>query len=131
MFPVPCAREAALTRDIDLIADRFELLDRAGAGGMAVVYRARDQSDDTIVALKLLREDGSETRERFLYEARALAELKHPGIVRYVTHGITPSGERFLVMEWLDGEGLSVRLRQGPLGIPSSVALGRRIAQAL
>src|SRR5262249_49662727 len=58
-------------------------------------------------------------------------ELRHAGIVRYVAHGETPDGELFLAMEWLEGEDLASRLRRMPLTTDETVALGKRVAEAL
>src|SRR5262249_34890757 len=63
-------------------------------------------------------------------EARLLAELRHPAIVRYESHGVTPAGEPYLVMEWLAGETLSERLFRGTLSVEEAVVLGRRVAEA-
>jgi serine/threonine protein kinase len=95
-----------------LLANRFEIERAIGVGGMGTVYRAHDRYTDRFVALKLphLEADGSPSWERFDREARILAELQHPGIVAYVAHGQAPSGQRYLAMEWLDGETLALRL---------------------
>ncbi len=53
-------------------------------------------------------------RERFRQEAVAAGRLSHPGIVRYVAHGVAVSGERYLAMEWLDGEDLRQRSGDDP-----------------
>ena len=62
-------------------------------------------------------------RDRFVREASVLAELEHPGIVSYVSHGTAPDGQRFLAMEWLEGEDLSQRLRRGPLSVRDTITL--------
>ena len=77
---------------------------------MSIVYRARDGETGTPCAVKVLARAEPRLLERFDREARLLAELRHPGIVRYVTHGVTPEGDRYLAMEWLEGEDLSERL---------------------
>ena len=95
-----------------LFANRFEIDRTAGAGGMGVVYRARDCLSDQIVALKVLNSPSSDHQEvdRFSREVQILSELRHPGIVGYVCHGQSASGQSYLAMEWLDGEDLASRL---------------------
>ncbi|HEY2367607.1 MAG TPA: protein kinase, partial [Polyangiaceae bacterium] len=102
----------------------------AGSGGMADVYRARDRTTENLVALKLLRATGPEDVARLAREAQALSRLTHPGIVRYVAHG-TAEGEPFVAMEWIEGDTLSKRLRQGPLAVSHALELGRALASAL
>lgn len=114
----------------DVIAERFEVEAFAGESGMGALYRARDRQSGGTVAMKCLR-GSQQSPARFVREARALAELRHPAIVRYVAHGTTPAGEPYLVMEWLEGEDLSDRLTRAPLGIEECVELARRIAGAL
>jgi len=113
-----------------LIARRFEIERLAGRGGMGAVFRARDVTTGDAVALKLLEGDSADV-ERFGREATALSELHHPGIVRYVSHGLTTEGRPFLAMEWLDGEDLNRRLARGPLAVAECVELGRRVGDAL
>ncbi|WP_437726741.1 protein kinase domain-containing protein [Sorangium sp. So ce861] len=115
----------------DVIAGRFEIDGRAGAGGMGEVFRARDRSSGRHVAVKVLLERRLDDEVRFTREAAVLSALRHPGIVEYVTDGETPSGQRYLVMEWLAGEDLSVRLARGALGVDEALALGARVAEAL
>ncbi|HVU50567.1 MAG TPA: protein kinase [Polyangia bacterium] len=111
--------------------DRFDIERLVGSGGMATVYRAVDRQTGEPVALKVLHGRTTEQTERFEQEAELLAELSHPAIVRYVGHGTTPVGERYLAMEWLDGQTLEDALASGPLTIGQSVDLGRRVAEAL
>jgi serine/threonine protein kinase len=114
-----------------VVAGRFQLLAEAGSGGMGTVYRARDLTDGATVAVKILT--GRELREaaRFDQEAAILSGLTHPVIVRYLAHGIAESGERFIAMEWLDGEDLATRLYRDPVSVTDAVALTRRAAEAL
>jgi len=98
---------------------------------MGEVYRGRDHATGQPVAIKVLSEDRGHRSERFAREAELLAELSHPGIVRYVSHGALPSGELFLVLEWLDGEDLRSRLEREALTIGESVTLATRVAEAL
>ena len=114
-----------------VIANRFVLGQEAGAGGMGTVFRAVDQRDGAAVALKLLRGHEAIDVERFEREAGILAELRHPGVVRYVAHGISGAGERYLAMEWLDGEDLAARLLRRRLSVSESLRLMRRAVSAL
>ncbi|MEO8212331.1 MAG: protein kinase, partial [Myxococcales bacterium] len=101
---------------------------------MGTVYRARDLIDGQIVAVKLLNVRDGRGAERFDMEAAILADLTHPAIVRYLVHGVTESGERYLVMEWLDGEDLGTRLgrlHQDPLTLTESLFIIRRACEAL
>lgn len=116
-----------------LFANRFEIERTAGSGGMGTVYRARDRYSGEIVALKLLHSGTIRTDEdeRFAREAQLLSELRHPGIVAHVAHGQTPDGQRFLAMEWLDGEDLAQRLARGPLPLRDCLRLLEQVAEAL
>jgi hypothetical protein len=98
---------------------------------MGSVYRATDSLSGQQVALKLLHVDSSEALQRFSREASVLAELRHPGIVSYVAHGLAENGLPFLAMEWLEGEDLAHRLSRQPLSLKESLALLRNAAQAL
>ncbi|NUO48006.1 MAG: protein kinase, partial [Polyangiaceae bacterium] len=111
-------------------ADRFEILNEAGAGGMGIVYRAKDRETGREVALKVLGLGAS--HERFAREAEVLGRLDHPAIVDYVAHGKVADGDPWLAMEWLEGVSLSARLRQDPpLSLREAVAIGRQTADAL
>src|SRR3954452_21905624 len=105
------------------ISDRFDLLRQIGAGAFGVVYEARDRFDGSSVAMKVLRDEAPAGDARFEREARLLAELRHPSIVRYVAHGHTEEGHAYLAMEWLDGPTLEHRLTSGPLSFADVVLL--------
>ncbi|HWO26549.1 MAG TPA: protein kinase [Kofleriaceae bacterium] len=114
-----------------LLGERFEIDQRVASGGMGQVFRARDMWSGGLVAVKMLHGEPDTNLTRFAHERRALAELSHPGIVRYIAHGLTASGEPYLAMEWLDGEDLAARLAGGKLSIEDSLALAARVAEAL
>jgi eukaryotic-like serine/threonine-protein kinase len=114
----------------EVLSDRFVIERLAGKGGMGAVYRALDRLSGTPIALKLIARRGQH-EPRFAQEASVLAELSHPSIVRYVAHGETPQGQPYLAMEWLEGEDLSQRLARSPLTAGESVAMARRVAEAL
>src|SRR5262245_51726893 len=101
----------------EVVAGRFQIESIAGTGGMGMVYRARDLLAETTVALKTLSVMGERDAARFAREAAVLADLTHPGIVRYIAHGLTPLHEPYIVMEWLDGETLHERLARGRMAI--------------
>src|SRR4051812_9166106 len=99
----------------DLLAGRFRIERAAGAGGMGVVYQALDLATNEPVALKLLAAGSRGDAARFEMEAQTLSELAHPGIVRYLTHGVAEGGQLYLAMEWLSGESLEDRLGRAGL----------------
>ncbi len=115
----------------DVLAARFEVIARAGGGGMGSVYRARDRATGETVALKVLRLPGEESTVRFEREAALLSELRHPGIVRYIAHGVTAAGRPYLTLEWLEGEDLGKRLTRAPLTMRGAVLLARKVAVGL
>ncbi|WP_428267386.1 serine/threonine-protein kinase PknK [Haliangium sp.] len=98
----------------DLVDHRFRIEREIATGGMGRVYRARDQQTGKAVAIKVLGYQDATARERFLDEAVLLARLRHPGIVRYVAHGVMAGGDPYLAMEWLAGENLAQYLRRRP-----------------
>jgi hypothetical protein len=84
------------------------------------------------VAIKVLAMQGRGAIARFAQEARVLAELAHPAIVRYVGQGVTADGQPFLAMEWLDGEDLAARLDTRPgLSVHDSIVVATRAAEGL
>jgi tRNA A-37 threonylcarbamoyl transferase component Bud32 len=111
-----------------MVACRFEVERFAGSGAMGLVYRARDTKTGEWVAIKVLAHGSA---DRFLREARALAEVEHPHIVRYVDHGRTDAGEPYLAMEWLDGSDLAEKLLAGPLPMAKALGLTAAVARAL
>jgi hypothetical protein len=112
----------------DVVARRFEVERLAGSGAMGIVYRAADRQTGGRVALKVLAHGSA---DRFLREARVLAELAHPNIVGYVDHGYTEAREPYLAMEWLEGIDLSQRLSSGPLPLVEALVLAGAVAGAL
>ncbi len=109
-----------------LLNNRYQLDERLGSGGMAVVYRAYDRMLERPVALKILRENFSADqafRERFHQEAKAAANLSHPNIVTVHDFGLD-AGRLFIVMEYLPGTNLkSILQRRGRLSVEESIGL--------
>ncbi len=112
-----------------IIDARYEVLCHAGSGGMGDVYEARRIDDQKPVALKLIA-DLAAFDARFLREARLLASLDHPGIVRHLGHGPWEGG-RYIAMEWAAGRTLEDRLAGAPLSVGETIALGRRLSETL
>jgi eukaryotic-like serine/threonine-protein kinase len=113
-----------------VIADRFEIEQLVGSGGMGEVFRARDRLTGGSVAVKLLHASSRDT-ERFRREALLLAEVSHPRIVKYVAHGIAEGSRPYIAMEWLEGEDLAERLSRSGLGLRDTLMLAGRVAEGL
>ena len=118
----------------ELIAERYELQELVGTGGMSSVYRSHDRLLERTVALKVLHErflSDEEHVERFKHEARAVAQLSHPNIVTVIDRG-ERDGHQFIVFEYVDGENLKeLVVREAPLAVDDSVRLVLQIARAL
>src|SRR5262245_53284188 len=113
-----------------LFGGRFEPQTLAGRGGMGEVWRALDRETGATVALKRLRTDDGHAMARFEREARLLAAVDHPAIVRHLGHGVD-AGERWIAMEWLEGRDLASHLRVERMGVAEICRLGVRVAEAL
>ena len=117
-----------------LVAERYRLAERIGVGGMATVHRATDTKFGRTVAVKLLRREVVEDADiamRFRREALAATVLRHPNIVGCLETG-TDDGQPFLVMELIEGEDLTARLRRvGRLAPSEAARIGLDVARAL
>jgi eukaryotic-like serine/threonine-protein kinase len=118
----------------ELIADRYELQELAGSGGMSSVYRAYDRLLERLVAIKVLHEEYSkdpEYVERFRREAQAIARLSHPNIVTVIDRG-EHEGRQYIVFEHVAGENLKEAVqRLGPLPVGRALALAHQAARGL
>ncbi|MFD9738203.1 serine/threonine-protein kinase [Umezawaea sp. NPDC059074] len=115
----------------DLLADRYELAEVIGIGGMAEVYRAWDTRLRRSVAVKLFTgsRDLDNTR-RFDNEVRVLAGLAHPGLVSVYDAGTTGTTP-FVVLRLVDGCTLRTRMADGPMPVDEVRLLGAAVAEAL
>ncbi|WP_052274474.1 serine/threonine-protein kinase [Arthrobacter sp. L77] len=116
------------------LAGRYALGERVGTGGMADVFSARDTRLERNVAVKLFRPGISDGIERGSAEARMLAGLDHPGLVRVLDmdSGDDTGDNAYLVMELVDGPDLGVLLRSGgPLGREDVRLLALDLARTL
>lgn len=113
---------------------RYEIQEVIGVGGMAVVYKAYDNIDDRIVAVKILKDEylaNEEFRRRFKNESKAIAVLSHPNIVKVFN---VSYGDRlqYIVMEHVEGITLKEYIeQQGKLGIKETVHFTMQILRAL
>ncbi|MEQ4304563.1 serine/threonine-protein kinase [Plantactinospora sp. B6F1] len=121
-----------------LLGGRYRLDERVATGGMGDVWRATDVVLGRRVAVKVLLPSlltDPDFIARFRAEARMLATLHHPGIVQVFDYGEDelPSGRTdFLVMEYVDGEPLSARIREtGRLSVVDAMRVVAQVAQAL
>jgi serine/threonine protein kinase len=115
----------------EMVGDRFRIERRHGRGGMGSVYLSSDCATGLPAAVKVISTSGPGVSDRFAREGRLLAELSHPAIVRYIAQGSTPRGLPFLAMEWLEGVDLAERLVSSRLEVTDTVALMRRVCDAL
>jgi serine/threonine-protein kinase len=116
---------AAGVREGEILAGKYRVERVLGVGGMGVVVAAHHVHLDQRVAIKFLRPEMTEDPQiaaRFAREARAAVRIKCEQVARVADVGTLPNGAPFMVMEYLDGEDLSVWLRKrGPLPIEQAV----------
>jgi eukaryotic-like serine/threonine-protein kinase len=113
---------------------RYQVENVLGGGGMALVYRARDEELDRPVAIKLLADNlaaDEAFRKRFLREARLAAQLAHPNVVQVYDSG-EADGRPYIVMEYVEGETLADLLaRRGRLPPAEAVELALQVCSGL
>jgi hypothetical protein len=111
----------------------YEVVSPLGAGGMGEVYKARDTRLERTVAVKVLPShlsSSADVRQRFEREAKTISQLSHPHICALYDVG-SENGVEYLVMEYLEGETLALRLAKGPLPLEQTLRFGQEIADAL
>lgn len=111
---------------------QYTVIRRLGSGGMADVYLARDPSLGREVAVKSpnLEIAGDDILNRFVVEAKAIAQLEHPAIVPLYEYG-RQDGRPYLVMRYMRGGSLADRIAQRPLSLPEAATIVDRVGDAL
>ncbi len=117
-----------------LLAGRYELIEKIGEGGMAVVYKAKDRLLNRYVAIKILRPEFTQDEQfldSFKRESQAAAGLQHPNIVSIYDVGRT-GNINFIVMELVDGRPLSDFIKEnGHLDYKTTIDIAKQMASAL
>ena len=116
-----------------MLAGKYRIVEPIGKGGMGVVYKAEDTKLKRTVAVKFLpseMSEDSEAGERFLREAQAAAALSHPHIC--TIHEINEEERQpFIVMEYVEGQSLNQKIKQGPLGQAVALEIAIQVAEGL
>lgn len=117
-----------------LLSDRYEIIDRVGSGGMADVYKARDQRLNRYVAIKILKQEYSNDAKfvsKFRGEAQSVAGLSHPNIVNVYDVG-EDDDLYYIVMELVEGITLKKFIeKKGRLDVKEAIGIGVQIAQGM
>jgi serine/threonine-protein kinase len=117
-----------------VLAGRYQVLQRLGEGGMGAVYRVAHTTLGKMFAVKVLRAElarDAELSQRFIREARAMAQINNPYVIQVTDFGELDDGRPFFVMELLSGSSLSSLLKQKALSLSAVVLIVRRVAEAL
>ena len=116
------------------LADRYEILDKIGAGGMSDVYKAKDHILGRFVAIKVLKAEFSDDRSfvtKFRTEAQSAAGLEHPNIVNIYDVG-SEDGLYYIVMEYVEGITLKTYIeKKGQLSFKESVSIAIQVARGI
>ena len=113
---------------------QYQILEKLGEGGMGVVYKARDNKLNRLVALKFLPSHltrDESTRKRFIAEAQTASALDHPNISNIHEINETEDGQLYICMAYYEGESLRQRIKKGPLTFEESLNIFFQIAQGL
>jgi serine/threonine-protein kinase len=117
-----------------LVAGRYVVQEKIGAGGMGTVYRATHEVLGRTVAIKFLSPElavDPTSRQRFLREAKAANRIKHDHIIEITDFGETDDGLAYLVMEYLEGKPLTDAIEQNGMGARRALGIALQVAQAL
>ena len=116
-----------------IIADKYQILQKLGEGGMGIVYKAKDSRLDRTVALKFLMSElikDNEAKKRFIQEAKAAAALEHPNICT-VYEVDEADGQTFIAMSYIEGQSLNDKLKDGPMDVDKAKDIVIQVAEGL
>ncbi|MEO8193417.1 MAG: protein kinase [Gemmatimonadales bacterium] len=135
----PAMLAAAFDREQEAIPtgehiSHYEILGKAGRGGMGIVYKARDLRLGRTVALKFLpprHASNPLARARLIVEAQAASALDHPNIGTVYEIGETEAGRSFIALAWYEGETLKDKVRRGPIPVREAVDISLQLGTGL
>lgn len=117
------------------LAGNYEIQEVIGHGGMGVVYKARHALMDRIVAIKMLQAQlisDSMSVKRFQQESQSASRISHPNVITVYDFGISPSGQPFIVMDYLQGISLAdVIKEEGQIGVERAIKILSQACDAL
>ncbi|BCX47536.1 hypothetical protein HAHE_14440 [Haloferula helveola] len=132
---VPASWSPPEPETLDPLFPNYRIVSLVGRGGMGAVYRGVQESLDREVAIKVLPPEMAEVdpsfAERFQREAKSMARLDHPNIVRVHDFGRTSAGHWFIVMEFVDGMDFHQLIRSGELDVTGALDAVSQICDAL
>ena len=111
----------------------YRIIEKIGAGGMGVVYKAEDTKLKRVVALKFLPPEmtrDEEAKERFIQEAQAAAALDHPNICTVYEINET-DGQTYIAMAYIEGQSLKEKIASGPLKTDEALDIAIQVAEGL
>ncbi|MBX9877094.1 MAG: protein kinase [Candidatus Obscuribacterales bacterium] len=117
------------------LTEHYEVLSLVGHGGMGVVYKAKHDLMERYVAIKMLLAQhitDSQSVRRFQHEAKAASKLSHPNIITLYDYGVSPTGQPYLVMDYLEGISLADIIKSdGQIGCERGVKIFLQVCDAL
>ena len=115
-----------------ILGERYRIEQRLGHGAMGVIYRARHEVLDSLLAVKVLRKpQNQEDQQRFLQEAQLASTVNHPNTVQIIDFGVLPGGQSYLVMELMRGSTVASEVEKGPMESLRVCRIGVQIARGL
>ncbi len=114
--------------------NQYKILEKSGGGGMGVVYKAKDEKLDRIVALKFLPPqflDDEEAEKRFMTEAKSASSLDHPNICTIYDISKTEDDQLFIAMAFYEGETLKKKISRGALPVDEAINIAVQISSGL